>query len=609
MKLWSRPALMRFIALGSLWLASGNIVAARSATSAEPGLPSNPRYAFEHIEREGLSTKTVTALLQDRMGFLWIGTQSGLLRFDGTDVVTFTRQEGLPAGIINQLLLAPNGTVWVATATGVAHFDGRRFVALKLPSSTMGILPLHQILAIDKRGGLYIATTDGLLWIDGSDFSNTRLFTGKDGLPAGAIDALHFGSDGVVWFAVGHRLGKLRTPASAPEMLPTPIGRPRETIVTILVDKEQNLWVRTSEHLDRFNLGTGQFIKDDAGIPSANDFGDPSFDRQGNLMVPTVKGLFRRIHQRWQAYGEKRGMSSDTVFSALEDHEGAIWIGYGGMGLDRWPNSTLWSGWTRMEGLPDNVVWCTLRDRQGRLWIGTNDGLAMWSGSTHSWRLWRQAEGLAGPTVWQLALAKDGFIWALSNPGGLTRIDPNTLQLQRVPIEPANAPNPLGMVVAADNKLWIGNAMYLKTVTNEKGKWIFRNVNFPPEVARSTTHPVFAPDGTLWTFGRGGIARFDGKHWRHFDTRDGLRSTVVTGGVAVSGDELWFHYDDASGLGHLRISGKSATVEHITTVDGLRSDAVYMIGLDRNGDVWVGGESGGEVQPAGVFCALCAAHV
>src|SRR6516162_2023974 len=138
MKLWSRPALMRFIALGSLWLASGNILAARSATSAEPELPSNPRYAFEHIEREGLSTKTVTALLQDRMGFLWIGTQSGLLRFDGTDVLTFSRQEGLPAGIINQLLLAPNGTVWVATATGVAHFDGRRFVALKLPSSTMG---------------------------------------------------------------------------------------------------------------------------------------------------------------------------------------------------------------------------------------------------------------------------------------------------------------------------------------------------------------------------------------------------------------------------------------------------------------------------------------
>src|SRR5690349_2706993 len=218
MKLCSRPSLMGFIVLGSLWLASGNALASTSTTSAELPLPANPRYAFEHIEREGLSTKTVTALLQDSQGFLWIGTQSGLLRFDGTDVVTFTRDEGLPAGIINQLLLAPNGTVWVATASGVAHFDGKRFVALKLPSPTMSIQPIHQIFAIDRRGSLYIATSDGLLWVDGSDFNRTRLFTRKDGLPAGGIDALHFGSDGVVWFAIGHRLGKLRTPASAPEI-------------------------------------------------------------------------------------------------------------------------------------------------------------------------------------------------------------------------------------------------------------------------------------------------------------------------------------------------------------------------------------------------------
>src|SRR5260370_11912420 len=80
-------------------------------------------------------------------------------------------------------------------------------------------------------------------------------------------------------------------------------------------------------------------------------------------------------------------MPSGAVFAALEDREGAIWIGYGGMGLDRWPNPTTWSGWGKSEGLPDNLVWCTLRDRRGRLWVGTNKGRALWNPSTHSWPL------------------------------------------------------------------------------------------------------------------------------------------------------------------------------------------------------------------------------
>ncbi len=580
------------VLLGSLLLASAKTVAFPARTTPELSLPANPRYAFEHIERAGLSTKTVTALLQDRKGFLWIGTQSGLLRFDGTDVVTFSREEGLPTGFIDQLLLSPNGTVWVGTASGVAHFDGKRFMTLKLPSPTMSIQPIHQLFAIDKQGGIYIATTDGLLWIDGFDPNHTRLVTSKEGLPRGPIDALYFGSDGVLWFAVGHRLGRLRAPTSRPEILPTGIGRANEAIIAILVDGEQKLWVRTSEHLESFDLGTSQFVMDDAGIPGANEFGGPSFDRQGNLLVPTVNGLFRRVNHHWQAYGEKQGMSSEAVFAALEDHEGAIWIGYGGMGLDRWPNPTTWSGWGKSEGLPDNVVWCALRDRQGRLWVGTNKGLAMWNAATHSWRVWRQGQGLAGSIVRELALAKDGFIWALSYPGGLTRINPTTLQLQEIRIEPATARDPTGMAVAPDNKLWIGNAQYLKAISIEGGKRGFRNINFPSEVRNSTSHLVFSADGVLWTCGRNGISRFDGKHWLHFSVKDGLRSDVVTEIVSAGGNEIWFRYDEALGLGHLRLSGTAASIEHITTAQGLRTDAIYMIGLDHAGNIWTGGDSG-----------------
>jgi diguanylate cyclase (GGDEF)-like protein len=592
MKRCFRPSLLGMILAGGLLLAAQGALASPARVTPELPLPSNPRYAFEHIERAGLSTKTVTALLQDRQGFLWIGTQSGLVRFDGTDVVTFGREEGLPTGFIDQLLLSPNGTVWAGTASGVARFNGKRFVTLKLPSPTMSIQPIHQLFAIDRHGGTYIATSEGLLWIDSFDPNRTRLMTSKDGLPRGPIDALYFGSDGVLWFAVGHRLGRLRAPTARPEILPAGIGRPNEAIIAILVDGEQKLWVRTSEHLESFDLGTSKFVMDDAGIPGANEFGSPSFDRRGNLLVPTVNGLFRRIIHRWQAYGERQGMSSEAVYAALEDREGAIWIGYGGMGLDRWPNPGTWSGWGKAEGLPDNVVWCMLRDRQGRLWVGTNKGLAMWSAADHSWRTRKQGQGLAGSIVRQLTLDKDGLIWALSYPGGLTRIDPASMTLREIRVQPANARDPNGMAVAPDNKLWIGNAQYLKTVSNEKGSWVFRTVSFPAEVLHSTSHPAFSADGVLWTCGRNGIARFDGKNWLHFTTKDGLRSDVVTQVVPAGANEIWFRYDEALGLGHLRLSGSAATVEHITTAQGMRSDAIYMIGLDQAGNVWTGGASG-----------------
>src|SRR5260370_9151938 len=151
------------------------------------------------------------------------------------------------------------------------------------------------------------------------------------------------------------------------------------------------------------------------------------------------------------------------------------------------------------------------------------------------------------------------------------------------------------MTLAPDNKLWIGNAQYLKTISNENGRLVFRKIELPSEVIHSTSRPVFSSEGILWTCGRSGISRFDGKHWLHFTTKDGLRSDVVTEIVPVSGDEIWFRYDEAMGLGHLRLAGSTVSVEHITTAQGLRTDAIYMIGLDHAGNVWTGGDSGGSV--------------
>ena len=101
-----------------------------------PALPSNPRYAVEHFgERFGLSAVTVTALAQDRQGFLWMGTQTGLLRYDGSRIRRFEEVEKTTGHYIDHLLKAPDGTMWVKGGHGIAQFKHGRFIPLDLPTT------------------------------------------------------------------------------------------------------------------------------------------------------------------------------------------------------------------------------------------------------------------------------------------------------------------------------------------------------------------------------------------------------------------------------------------------------------------------------------------
>src|SRR5438094_711776 len=95
-----------------------------SLASGQPSpAPSNPRYVFQPLaERLDISTTTVTAVAQDSQGFLWMGTQQGLLRYDGSRIARFGREQGLPTLFIDQIVAARDGSVWVATNDGIARF-------------------------------------------------------------------------------------------------------------------------------------------------------------------------------------------------------------------------------------------------------------------------------------------------------------------------------------------------------------------------------------------------------------------------------------------------------------------------------------------------------
>jgi diguanylate cyclase (GGDEF)-like protein len=552
-------------------------------------LPDHPRYGFQHLsEQLSLSTATVTCLAQDQQGFLWIGTQNGLFRYDGSTVTQFSAAQGLNSIRIDQMFVSPRGDLWVATDFGIWRYVRGRFEPLRLPSGHK-VSGLLQFAVIDSSDHAYVVVEDGIILRINVDHPDE-----SEKVKSEPVTRIFRAPDDSILVAWKNKVGRI--PKGGISVEPLPGELPDSPVHALLVDGAGNVWARTPRHFSRFDQQGKRWIPDDAGLPGSSDFGYPTVDGKGEILLPTIRGLFRRIQGRWQAFGTNEGMATDAVFAAIEDREGAIWIGFGGGGVERWPGPSEWLGWSTPEGLPDSVVWATVRDRDRRLWLATNDGLAMWAPQQHRWRVWRERDGLAGSTVRRLVIGGDNTLWALSVPGGITRVDLASLSLRAIksPDHPnARVPSYVGIVATPTGGIWASGAGFIDQYKSQGGSLNRTSVALPHDVEMSVSTLSFAKDGVLWGAGRGGVSRFDGKTWQHFTARDGLLMDSTNGVWAVSGTEAWASYFEPKGVTRIRIKENGGfEFKHFTMRDGLSSDSVYLTGSDRDGNVWLGGDRG-----------------
>jgi diguanylate cyclase (GGDEF)-like protein len=561
------------------------------ATVPEVSLPPSARLAVEHFgDRFGLSAMTVTSLAQDRQGFLWIGTQSGLLRYDGSRVRKFDEVERITSHYIDQLLIAPDGTLWVKGGDGIAHLVNDHFVPLPIPKEAGAIVEGFQFLAVDRSHKVYVTTENGVLRINAANPSQYHLYKIKDGLP-GPVAAVTLAPDDSVWSVTGNRLARFEAGTSSFQVQAI-TGIPDDRVVGLQFDGSGTLWLRTVRHLARLDPGSRKMVLDDRGIPPANVDGLPSVDQSGDLLVPTLGGLFHRAGRTWQVITDQQGLSSNSVITALEDREGILWVAGMGAGLDRIIGIKQWSAWTKNEGLPDWLVWSELRDQQGRLWVGTNNGLALWDGSR--WRTFQEKDGLAGPEIQQLALAGDGSLWAFSRTAGLTRIDPHTFRMTRlrsladsgVPAFREMKDSRFFYIKAApDGDVWASGRDFLVRFDSHAAGFKPAPVKMLPEMSGHVWVLSFSRSGVLWASGAWGVARLQGSQWRVFKTSDGLLaepSVVLAGGD----DDVWVSYNQVPGVSHLRINRDGSL-----RLDQYPLD-VWIMGKDSQGQIWCGGIDG-----------------
>lgn len=562
-------------------------------------LPKHARYAIEHFgEQFGLGAVTVIALAQDQQGFLWIGTETGLYRYDGSSVKHFGPDEGLPGQLVDLIIVAPDGRLWVRSRKGISRFDHKEFTTLALPAEAGALPEVRQSFAVDCAGRLFISTQHGLLRLD-PEGKTFRLYGTAEGLSSDHVDAIVRAPDDTIWFASGIQVGRFLPGSTQPETFSSLKGLADDRVIALLPAPDGKLWFRSGHHLGTLDtkrtMGAPVWL--DQGIPAANSMGGPSLDLHGNLLLPTYEGLYRRSGNQWKIVDHKSGLTSSALFSVLEDREGGIWIGTAGAGLDHWPGSQQWSGWTDAEGLPDALVLGVVRDRRSRLWVATNTALALWDPAEDRWRTWTR-DGLAGAGVRQILLTPDGAVWALFPAKGLFRFDASLPhpRAERVPVLPGEW-QPHRIAAAPDGSIWADGKDMLHIVRYRgRGNFAVREQTVPIEEAGTTRTLSISPSGVVWTGGSNGLSRLANGKWQHFQKDAGLLATNVADVKAAGDDEAWIGYPDEGNITRVQLfSGGALLTQHFRK-------GMCALGMDARHNVWIEMEQGaGMVSPGGIL--------
>jgi len=602
-----------------------------------------PPLVLEHLTTaDGLPQGTVYTTLQDSQGFVWLGTEDGLVRYDGHELVryAYSRNAGnsLPGNFVWQIAEDAHHDLWVALKNaGVARWNRATdsFTVFRHDADNPNSLSsdASRALLIGQRGRIWIGTSDaGINLLDPALGRITRL-RHDPADPGSVID---------------------------------------DHITTLGADRSGRIWVGTERGLDRWDAARGVFLHyrhdpADAHSLSGSQIAEFHEDHAGALWVGTIDGGLDRmdhsgqVTQVFRHSGAPGSLASDSVQAILEDQAGHLWVGTPD-GLDLLERSSgqfihYRADSRAADSLSDSDVLSLYEDQAGLVWIGTRSaGVSRWN--PRSWELGgHRPQWLQGKPVTSFADASGDKVWIGSLEGGLVQFDVTTGKATGLDTLLGKS-NALGdrrvmsLLQDARSDLWIGTMDHGLFVLNTAGKlsaiaprqddphgisaagimalfesrsgaiWIgthggganildpatrlVRHLPYEANAAGSTQFPdvsAFAEDshGNIWIGTDGGglaLARADGtvvKVFRH-DPRDPrtLPANSVFALAADSRDRVWVGTD---GGGLAQVVGSAATPDGIgfqviSRDQGLSSDTIYGILPAENGQLWLSGTAG-----------------
>jgi signal transduction histidine kinase/ligand-binding sensor domain-containing protein len=522
--------------------------------------------------RDGFTKGVIRGIAQTPDGYLWLGTEFGLVRFDGVQTVSWQPppDQHLPDNFIWSLLAARDGTLWIGTAKGLASWrDGK-------------------LTQYPELAGQYIfkllEDREGTVWVAGVGIPTGRLCTirngsvqcyGKDGALGRFVLSLYEDSKGRIWAGVEGELWLWKP--GPPKFYPLP-GEPNG-IRGIGEDGQGALLVNRQGGIHRFVDGKTEPYPL-SGIMGKLEAKRLLFDHDGTLWIGTQDRGLVHVHQgRTDVFAPSDGLSGQNVEAVFEDREGNIWVTTDD-GLDRFRDFAV-ARFTVSQGLSNSEVNSVLADRDESVWLATNGGLDRWDqGQTAIARIGsgKPDVKLNGLNPHSLFQDHSGRIWVSTLRGVGYLENDRFVSVSGVPGGGVHsiAEDNAGNVCIANQ----GHGLFRVSPRNEVEQIPWARLGHKDHASVLAADPV---QGGLWLgFFLGGIAYWhDGQVRASYSAADGPGEGRVNDLRFDPGGTLWAA--TAGGLSRL----KNGSIATLTSKNGLPCDAVHWAIEDDTHSFWL----------------------
>ena len=560
-------------------LAAAALLCARRAEGLDPAKTITQYVQTSWDSDSGLPENSVHSLAQTKDGYLWMGTEEGLTRFDGVRFVTFTyhNSPGLPSDFIQALAADRDGSLWVGTDSGLSHYvasgsAGRgRFVTLTTKDGLTG----NTILALceDRKGALWVATRLGLNRIVDGRVEN---WASGHGLPDAAVNALAMDTGGTIW--VGTAKGLSRFEDGRFVTFTKRDGLPEDNITALAAAPDGSIWVGTVDQ-GVVQIRHSRITEPTQKLPW-KEIDGLMVDRDGGLWIAfDHHGVGRLFRNKLDVYGAAQGLPSNLCSGALlEDHEGSVWVGLLDAGVVQLRDGkfTLFG---KSEGLSGNYIAEVVQGPDGSMYIGAdNFGVDRLYPDGHV-EVLNQRNGLPNQAVYSLLVDRDGSLWIGYRRGTLARVDHGRVSIYHDP--QATDASLDSLYQDRDGRIWVGY--------NPKGLAYIENGNFHHVTSTGAVRCITqSRDGALWLAVDGdGVLRYFHGMMTRYSKADGLPNDHPMYVYADGSGSLWVGLANG-GLSRIR-DGRVVTW---TPAQGLPDTTIGSILEDDFGNFWMGGDDG-----------------
>ena len=513
------------------------------------------------------------SMAQDSQGFLWVGTQGGLMRWDGYRFRTYAPDPGTPGSLpdnyVTTLHIDGRDRLWVGTsAGGLARYepdtDGFTVVPLAVKGATE--FDVSAIIS-DGAGGLWVGTGRGIMHVDGDSGQALPLNDVALQGQQGRIESLLRDRNGTLWVGTRHGVLRRTQPAAGFSPLALPVAdAPYPVINALFEDSAGTVWIGTARH--------------------------------GAFTVDAKSAAVRPVRES----SPDNALATDTVRSIAEARDGEVWLGTAATGLVSVDTATGKAVRERHDGaqptsLPNDTIFCLYRDHHGLVWVGGASTLSHYDPGQSLISTYFGGNPIRSAirdnSIAVVMAAADGRIWLSLDQGGIEILDPQrgSSTLIRAETSPALAKGALtALITAPDGSVYLGTTDGLYHA-NSEGRSIRRVVFGNGSIAGRMERLYFEGD-RLWAGGDDGLWEIEAPAngepvlRRHLGSELGdQRVTVIRGG---QGATLWI--GTRSGL--VRLDRSTGTLTRLP-VDPLNPEAlpggmISALLLDRRGRLWVG---------------------